>query len=290
MRHRAVVPLLVLPLALVTACSSSGDSSMASSTGSSTDQPRTVEQPTGGPTTPAAAGAGAATQSPGGTATSRPAASATTSQAPGAQPLATKAPGSPAASEATPAGTYTYDVSGTVAYGTTRRDASGSAVLTITAVKDGVQTSRLEADGGDTDQTVLVRDAGSYLASLHLTTSAFDKEFRPSPAALLLPDPAKVGTRWSWSATSTDGASTVRTSHEVIRTETITVGGKAVQTVVVQSRVVISGDVSYTSDVTTWVVPSLRLPVKDHTVGKGTFGGLQVTSDTTSLMRSTSPA
>jgi hypothetical protein len=181
-------------------------------------------------------------------------------------------------------------VSGTVTYGTTTRDTTGSATLEVGPVRDGAQTTLLRGEGSETEQTVLVRDAGSYLARLHLTTPAFDKEFRPSPAGLLLPDPARVGTRWSWQATSTDGASTVRTSHEVVRTETLRIGGRAVDTVVLRSRIVISGDVTYTADVTTWVSPSLRLPVKDRTVGKGSFGGLQVTSDTTSVVRSTVPA
>jgi len=283
MRRRALAPLLVLPLALATACSSSDDT------------PQVVTQPaseTSATTGPATRATGGATTAPtkGTPLPTSQATAATSTRAPVAQPLTTQAPGKAATSEATPAGTYTYDASGTVTYGTTRRDASGSATLVVTPVRNGYQTSTLQADSADTEQTVLVRDQGSYLASLHLTTPAFEKEFRPSPAGLLLPDPARVGTSWAWQATSTDGASTVKTSHRVVRTETITVGGKAVETVVLQSKIVISGDVSYTADVTTWVVPSLRLPVKDHTIGKGTFGALQVTSDTTSLMRSTVPA
>lgn len=284
MRRPALAPVLVLPLVLLTACSSSDDT------------PEAVAQPS------QQASSAAAAPSAGARATTAPTSAApraqstaaatrgTSSQAPVAQPLTTQAPGRTAASDATPAGTYTYDVSGTVTYGTTKRDASGSATFVVTPVRNGYQTSTLQADSADTEQTVLVRDTGSYLASLHLTTPAFDKEFRPSPAGLLLPEPAKVGSTWAWQATSTDGASTVKTSHKVVRTETITIGGKAVQTVVLQSRIAISGDVTYTADVTTWVVPSLRLPVKDHTVGRGTFGAFQVTSDTTSLMRSTVPA
>lgn len=280
---RTLTALAALPLALTTACSSSKPSSQAR------------DEVTPGPSAPAATQAGTPTATRS-TAPASPAGSTadattgTTTQAPVSQPLATNAPGRPAASKATPAGGYTYDVSGSVTYGGAKQPADGTASLTVSAVKDGSQSSTLHGDNGDTVQQVLVRDAGSYLTSLHLTTPAFDKEFRPSPAALLFPDPAKVGASWSWQATSTDGASTVKASQKVLRTETLTIGGKAVPTVVLQSRVIISGDVDYTVDVTSWVVPSLRLPVKDHSVGKGSVGGVKVTSDTTSVMRSVTPA
>lgn len=283
--RRALVPLVVLPLALATACSSSEaePEAAAQPTGKATAISSGPAASSAAPRATAGAGGASAGATSGATA-------GTTSQAPVAQPLATQAPGKPAASKATPAGSYTYDTSGTITYGAIQQDASGSSTLQVTAVKDGVQTSTLHADRADTDQTVLVRDAGSYLAELHLATPLFDKTFRPSPAGLLLPDPATVGKAWSWSATSTDGTSTVKTQHKVVRTETLTIGGKSVQTVVLQSVIAISGDVTYTADVTTWVVPTLRLPVKDHTVGNGTFNGTKVTSDTTSVMRSTVPA
>jgi hypothetical protein len=286
MRRRTLAPLLALPLLLVTSCSSSDPEPAALAEATGTANPTAATTPA----TSAASATAAPTAAPTTAAATSGATAATTTQAPVAQPLTTQAPGKPAASKATPAGTYTYDTSGSVTYNGAPSDVDGSATFTVSALRDGVQTSTLHADSGDTEQTVLVRDAGSYLAALHLTTPAFDKEFRPSPAALLLPDPATVGATWSWSATSTDGKSTVKTQHKVVRTETLTLGGKAVQTVVLQSVIAISGDVTYTADVTTWVVPSLRLPVKDHTRGKGTFGAFQVTSDTTSVMRSTVPA
>jgi hypothetical protein len=117
-----------------------------------------------------------------------------------------------------------------------------------------------------------------------------DKDFLFSPAALLLPDPARVGATWSWTGTSTDGKTKVTTTNKVVRTETLTIGGTRVATVVLQTRLVLSGDLDYTADVTTWVAPSLRLPVKDHTVGKGTAFGVPFSFDVTDVMRSTTPS
>ena len=60
--------------------------------------------------------------------------------------------------------------------------------------------------------------------------------------------------------------------------------------IVLQTHLVLSGDLTYTADVTTWAAPSLRLPVKDHTVGKGTYGAFPFSFDATEVMRSVNPA
>jgi len=168
---------------------------------------------------------------------------------------------------------------------------NGSATLVVSAVRNGRQSSTVRNAQGETTQELLVRDAGSYLADLKIKAQGLpDKEFAFATAVLLLPDPARVGSSWSWGGRSTDGKTTVAASNKVVRTETLTIGGKAVQTVVLQTHLVLSGDIDYTADVTTWVAPSLRLPVKDHTVGKGTAFGVPFSFDVTDVMRSTTPS
>jgi hypothetical protein len=210
---------------------------------------------------------------------------------PGPRRTATAAPGRTAPSKATAAGTYTYDSSGSQRTGAYSSRVSATSSLVVSAVRNGRQTSTLQNAQGRTQQELLVRDAGSYLADLKIQAPGFpQKEFAFAKAVLLLPDPARVGASWSWHGTSTDGKTTVTTDNKVVRTETVAVGGKQVRTVVLQTHLVLAGDISYTSDLTTWVAPSLRLPVKDHAVGHGTAYGVPFSFDITDVLRSTTPA
>jgi hypothetical protein len=107
---------------------------------------------------------------------------------------------------------------------------------------------------------------------------------------LFVPDPATVGMTWSYGGTTTDGKTTLAVSNKVARTETLTIGGRKVSCAVLTSQLVLSGDLSYTVDLTTWWSPQLRLPVKTHNVGKGSFSGIPFTTDVTDVMRSTTPS
>ncbi len=209
------------------------------------------------------------------------------------QPLTTAAPGTTATQEATASGVYTLDSSGTVTLGNpgTPQDASGEATLTVNPIRGGVQHTTLHSDStGDTEQDLLVRDTGTYAASLKLTSPAFTKEFRPSPAVLLVPDPAKVGTAWSWSGRSTDGKTTISATNKVVRQETLTIGGVKVACAVLSTKLVLSGDIDYSADLTTWWSPDYRLPVKDRSVGKGSYNGFPFSTDITAVMRSVTPS
>jgi hypothetical protein len=179
-----------------------------------------------------------------------------------------------------------------ISYGTPpqKKDASGSHTLTVTPLRSGSQTSTTKGDQGDTAETVLVRDSGSYLADLTITTPAFTKEYRPATAVLFGPDPATVGQTWSYGGKTTDGKTTLAVSNKVAGTETLTIGGRKVPCAVITSHLVLSGDIDYTVDLTTWWSPELRLPVKDHSKGKGSFGGIMFSTDITDVMRSTTPA
>jgi hypothetical protein len=56
------------------------------------------------------------------------------------------------------------------------------------------------------------------------------------------------------------------------------------------SHLVLSGDFDYTADLTTWWAPAYRLPVKERTVGKGTYNGFAFATDVTATMRSVRPS
>jgi hypothetical protein len=205
-------------------------------------------------------------------------------------PATTRATAAAAALQGTAPGTYTSDTSGSVTIGASKQDAAGTQTLTISALRGGTQHSTVHGDQGDTAQDLVVRPTGTYLASLTLTSPAFTKQFRPSPAALLVPDPAKPGAAWSWSATSTDGRTTAEATNRITGTQAVTVGGRPVATAVVQTHLVLSGDLTYTADLTTYWSPQYRLPVKDRTVGKGTYSGIPFATDITSLLRSVTPS
>jgi hypothetical protein len=278
MPRRSLAPLLALPLALLTACSSSEGT------------PAALSAPTSSATTAAPAdGKGKSVTSSAPSPRAAAASAGTSSQAPVSQSNAGGQPSS-VAYKGIPAGSYTYDASGTFSYGgAAPTDASGMATMTVTALKNSRQTTTLRTDQSDTVQHLLVAADGNRLERLTIG-APIDKEFVFSPAALLFPSPAKTGQRWTRKATSTDGKATIEASSTVSRTETLTIGGKSVKTTVLKTRLVISGEVDYTADITSWVVTATRLLVKDHTVGKGTYNGIDFSTDITSVLRSTVPA
>jgi hypothetical protein len=189
-------------------------------------------------------------------------------------------------------GTYTLDTSGSVSYGTPpqHKDASGTHTLVVSALAADSQTFTRKNDGGGSQLTFHVRASGTYLADLQLTSPAFTKEYRPAAAVLYVPDPANVGTNWSYSGKTTDGKSTITSSNKVTGATSLTIGGKKVLCAVLTSHLVLSGDIDYTADVTTWWSPEYRLPVKDRSIGKGRYGGVPFSSDTTNVMRSVTPS
>lgn len=288
--------LSVLSVVLLAACSSGGGSGEKQSLeATATPTPSTsagaTDAPAGVPNT--AVPGSSATRAGSTTGTTTGTTTGSTTGGTASKPLATTAPGRPAAAKATRAGTYALDAEGTVTLGNpgTPQDVSSESTLTVSPIKDGVQHSTLHSEEtGDTEQDIVVRDTGSYAASLKLSSQAFTKEFLPDPPFLLMPDPATVGKAWAWSATSTDGKTKADATNKIVRSETLTIGGAKVATVVLQTHLVLSGDVDFTADITLWWAPDLRLPVKERTVGKGSYNGFPFTTDITATMRSTTPA
>ena len=188
----------------------------------------------------------------------------------------------------TAAGTYTYDTSGTVTAGTPR-DASGTATLTVDPPAGGRQHSLLGTDQGRTEQDVVVRSDGVYLVRLAITNPAFSKEFRPT-SGILVPEPPTTGRSWSWTARSTDGKTTATVTARITGRETLTIGGESTPTIVIQSTLKLTGDITYSGHMQTWVDPTHRLSVKEHTKGEGTVGGVPFSTDITNVIRSTRPS
>jgi hypothetical protein len=212
------------------------------------------------------------------------------SSAPTAVPV-TKEAGTSSRTKATAPGTYTLDSSGSVSYGTPpqRKDASGTRSLVVSPLSGDRQTFSSGDDRGGSDQTFQVRASGTFLVDLKLTSPTFTKEYRPATPVAYVPDPAKVGTTWSYGGPTTDGKGKISATNKVTGATSLTIGGTRVPCAVLRSHLVLSGDFDYTVDITTWWSPDYRLPVKDHSVGKGSYGGIPFTTDVTEVIRSVRP-
>ena len=284
MVRRALVALVLVPLA---ACSSSGTTRDAADAGASPSGAASAaglpgSSPTG---SPSAAPRTGTTTAPTSASPSRSAGSTG-----GAAVGGTGTTGTTAAVRSTPAGVYTYDSSGTQSFSGAKQDVHASSTLTVGALANGKQSSTLHNSQGDTTQQLEVRSTGSYLAALTISSPTLKTAFHLAPAALLMPDPGRVGASWSWQATSDDGKTKVTATNKVLRTETLTIGGERVATVVLLTHLVIKGEsVSYTADATNWVAPAYRLPVKTRTAGSGTYGTFAFSFDVTDVLRSVHP-
>jgi hypothetical protein len=281
--HRALVLLPLAALVVVSGCSSSSrhQSVDAPLPLTSSAAPAGTTSPTA---VPGAAGAGAAPR---------------TAAAGRAEPSATAAAAAPRAGTGTrqeavrptAAGTYTYDSSGSQTLSGGSRAVDATSTLTVSPASGGRQSSTLHDAQGDTRQDVVLRPGGTWLGALSLTSPTLSKDFRFDPPVLLLPDPGTPGARWSWQGTSTDGSTTVSAANQLVRRETLTVGGERVATVVLQTHLVITGkDLRYTADQTSWVAPAYRLPVRTHSKGSGTYGAFPFSFDITDALRSVHPA
>jgi hypothetical protein len=283
---RTVLPSLAAVL-LLAGCG--GSSTPTATTADSSPSTAASAAAPAATATPAPGGSAAANTSgaaPAGTSTG----STTTTTSTGGTTTGTATNNGGTASTFTAPGTYTYDTSGNVAAGASKRDASGTATLTVDPPAGGRQHSLLGTDQGRTEQDVVVRTGGTFLVRLAITNPTFSKEFRFTQPGLLVPDPPTVGKTWSWTAKSTDGKTTAAVTARVSGRETLTIGGASTPTTVIESTLKLTGDITYTAHMQNWVDLADRLSVKDHTKGEGTFGGVAFTTDITNVIRSTQPS
>lgn len=287
----------LLPLALLLLSGCGGDAPSATRTTAAGTTPSAAVAPSADATASARSAASPSPSLPGTSDGPSPVATApaASAAAPAGSPSAgsaarTAQPASSPASLATRAGRYTYDSRGTVTAGAAPRTVSGTSTLTVDRPAGDRQTAVLEGDQGRTETESVLRGDGRYLSRLLLTTPAFSKEFTASPPVLLLPEGAAVGRSWSFTVKSTDGKTTATARNRVLRSEAVTIGGKRVDTRVVETVLSLRGDVVYDGTTTTNYAPASRLAVKERGRGKGTVSGVQFSTDTTSTLRSVDPA
>jgi hypothetical protein len=270
MRRRAAAVLTAALLVLLAACGQ-GDGSpeaVRDSAGTAAADDTTTTTPAG-PTTTAAGGrttTTAAGRRP--TTTARSGATTTTAQ-PGPRPLAPATPG-----------TYRYDTSGATTFAGTTIPFPAVTTLVVDAPSGTRQraTRNLRDAAGNgiaTEFTLDYRPEGVFLVTLKLTTGisgASDvRELRPASPLLLLATGARPGAHIE---ADLAGTSSARLVVDVLREERVTVGGTAVDTLVMRATVTLApGDITGRQELTVNVDRGSRLWVKERSVTDASAAG-----------------
>jgi hypothetical protein len=237
-------------------------------------------------TTPTAAASSAA-PAPAAKAT---ATSSTGSRSGGGTTTAQKAPGSPTGF--TRAGTYTYDLSGTAKqpFGGSQ-NVSGTDSEAVDAPQGSRQHTRTSGQNGSQDLTLAVAKDGLHVVDIAIASPGFNEDFHPVGNAVYFPADFKVGEKWSWQAKSTDGKYTLGVTTAISGSTSMSVGGKSLKVLVVDSTLHITGSAfDVTAQQRDWVSTAYALVLKEHTVTHGTAFGAGLSSDVTRKLRSTTPS
>jgi hypothetical protein len=201
------------------------------------------------------------------------------------------APGKPTGF--TRAGSYVYDVAGTVTTPMGTQHIAGTESLAEDAPQRSRQHSnQTSTQGGNQEQTLEVRPAGLYVDDIAIHQQGFDEDFKPIGTALYFPSSYHAGQSWKWSARSTDGKYRIDVSSRIVSTSSsVALQGKVLKALIVDSTLRISGKgVDVTDKQRDWVSTTYALILRDHAVTSGTAMGFAVKSDATRTLRSTTPS
>lgn len=187
-------------------------------------------------------------------------------------------------------GTYVYAVSGTAKAGASTFQLPPESKLVVDPPAGDDQRLSRQSDQGSQEQTLHYKPDGTYLLRQSIASPQGNKEFLPDPPVSSFPHPLNAERKWSWEMRSTDSKTTVKADFAVVRTEAVVIGGETVNTVVISSVIVTSGDVASTIRSTVWYSPGHRLTVKTEGNAKGTYNGLAFESNFTETLTSTRPS
>jgi hypothetical protein len=148
---------------------------------------------------------------------------------------------------------------------------------------------------GDVKITQHFSPEKASLVSFQLKATGSTKIFTPASPATFILYGAPQGTAWSWSASSSDGATHISASGHIGGAKTMSVGGQPVDVFEVVTSLSISGDITGTADLTMWVSSQYRLPVVQRQVinAKGSSGygfSTRLSSDVTQTLTALSPS
>jgi len=209
--------------------------------------------------------------------------------APGAKPYVAR-----------PAGTYSYATTGqTKLSGAIRHTYTMPPVTTLAVDPASGNTQHSVRDLRDSDGNGRVTEmvAQSLTDGLHLTflknTSHFagvtdERTFQPSPPPLILRAAAPNGDHLSF--TMEGSGITVATEIDVLRRESISIGGTAIQAIVITIKTTFSGDVQGTDTATNWIRPSDGLLLREDDASSVSAGITTVDSNYSATLQSLTPA
>ncbi len=178
------------------------------------------------------------------------------------------------------AGKYTFHAVGTMSLNGPPSPFDAQVVTTVEDLNDSDQRSTAQGVNGSGDQIQVLRYSNDKveLVSLEMT-GAVHKVF--NGPVLLAPVPGSLGQTWEWDLTSTDNLTHVHQNSRYDRTETVTVGGQSVDTVVVETDITFSGDIHGSGHLTTWVSGVYKMGVRSHSTLDATYATFHFTSDVT---------
>lgn len=175
-----------------------------------------------------------------------------------------------------PPGAYTYRQHGTSSSALGDQSLDGDSTLTVDQPHGNREHSTQRDRGGSTEQVVVGRPNGLFLAEIHLAQPGFDEDFKPARPVLLFPAGAHKGQQWHWHMTSTDGNYTL--------TARLTVTDMTSSSVVLSSVLHLTSD---SIDVTIHQHDKAgtdAVIVREHAVTDGTAYGTPFHSDVTRVL------
>lgn len=253
------------------------DAPLAASTTTTTSSPDEASSSSTTVAAPASTPSTATTAAP---ATTGPTSTSTT-------PEAVPAPGPPPVVP----GVYTYDQSGEVRALGMNRELPPETATRYHPPEGTDQRSNVE-DGelGSGEEIRRRGPDGVYLVRITLTGPEGDITLEPDPPALFAPWPLEPGHEWSWSDTLSDGSATVSQRSKTVSVERLTIGGVAVDTVVIDTTIDITGDgLDVRQQLRSWISPRHGLAVKTDSTISGTYNGIPIEGETATLLRSLTP-
>jgi hypothetical protein len=204
----------------------------------------------------------------------------TTAARPGATTATTSSPASPTtAARATPLtpatpGTYRYDTSGTSTLAGVTSPYPAVTTLVVDPPSGTVQHATRDLrdalqSGPVFETTFDYRADGLYVVDLKVTATIAlltqSVDLRPPAPALLLPTGARPGLHRELDLPVAGGGPSAHLVLDVLRTESVTVGGQSVNTSVIHMVATLPG-INGGLDFTAWLAPANRIWVKEHFV------------------------
>lgn len=201
----------------------------------------------------------------------------------------------------TPAGTYRYDTDGRTEFSggfSGTRELPAVTTLEVDPPEGTDQRSVRDMRGDDgngsvTETVLRFTDRGLFLVSLKTTTTfsgiTQSRHFRPSDPPQVSdadPEPGETHT-----FRLRDGETTADVTVTIVRREQVSAAGRRLDSLVVDTHTEVSGDVTGSSDSTSWLDPERRLLLREEGTSDFRMGvATRARTEWTAVLRNLEPA